>query len=365
MAKDYYETLGVGRDASIDEIKKAYKKLAKKYHPDLNKSDPSAEQKFKEVNEAASVLTNEKKKDQYDKFGSAAFEGAGAQGFDFSGFQGGFDFGDVFDTFFGGGMGGRRRGPKRGNDLVTDISITLEEASTGTMRPVSLKKLSACTQCKGRGSNHPEDVEDCAHCQGTGVVRTTRRTPFGIFQSQAPCKSCGGQGSSLKDPCDSCDGEGRIISTQRIEVRVPPGVDEGMRLRVAGEGEAGEIGAAAGDLYVEIHVKEHDNFEREGDDLIIELPITFRTAALGGEMDVPTLEGKTTIKIPAGTQPGTVMALRGKGMPRLNGYGKGDLHVRIKLEVPTKLSKRQIELINEFEGKEEGHSRQKKKGWFG
>ncbi len=363
MAKDYYETLGVEKDASIDDIKRAYKKLAKKYHPDLNKSDPSAETKFKEVNEAASVLTNEKKKEQYDRYGSAGMDGAsGPEGYDFSGFQGGaYDFGDVFDSFFGGSMG-RRRGPRRGNDLMTDATLTLEEAASGTTRQVHLKKLSACADCKGRGSKHPDDIDACSNCQGTGVVRSVKRTPFGMFQSQTPCRKCAGAGSSLRNPCPSCDGEGRLVSSQKIEVKIPAGVETGMRLRVAGEGEAGEKGAAPGDLYVEVNVREHDYFTRDGSDLRIEIPVSFATAALGGEVEVPTLDGKSTIKIPSGTQPETVMAIRGKGIPHLNGYGRGDLHVVVKVEVPTKLSKKQADLLREFET---GSPPPKKKGWFG
>ena len=361
MTKDYYKILGVSRSASTDEIKKAYKQLAKKCHPDMNKNDPKAEQRFKEINEAASVLSNDKKREQFDQFGTTDFSGAGGPGFDYSQFAGGgFDFGDIFDSFFGGQ--GRRRGPRQGNDLETDMTVSLEEAANGTARTVSLKRLAVCKDCRGLGSRDPASRMACLDCQGAGVVRTVRRTPFGMFQTQSTCRACQGEGSTIKDPCNSCDGEGRVVTNHSIEVRIPPGVDEGMRLRVGGEGEAGEKGASPGDLFVEIHIQHHPYFVRDGDNLEVELPISFATAALGGELGVPTLHGKKSIKINAGTQPGTVFSLHHEGMPRLNSSGIGDLLVRVTIEVPAKLSKRQTELIQEFE---KGVPPPKKKGWFG
>lgn len=363
MTKDYYKTLGVEKKASIEDIKKAYKQLAKKHHPDMNKNDPRAEARFKDLNEAASVLTNEKKREQYDQFGTTDF-GAGAgpgQGYDYSQFSGaGFDFGDIFDSFFGGGMG-RRRGPSRGNDLEMDMTVTLEEASKGTTRAVHLKRLSSCHECKGRGSKDPNARTQCGECQGKGIIRTVRRTPFGTFQSQSPCRTCQGEGSINSDPCRSCDGEGRVVTNHKIDVRIPAGVDDGMRLRVSGEGEAGEKGAPAGDLYVEIHVQPHQLFSRDGDDLEVEIPVSFATATLGGEIEIPTLGGKKTIKVVSGTQPGTVLSLRNEGIPHINGHGHGDLHIRLTVEVPTKLTKHQIELLTEFE---KGVPPPKKKGWF-
>lgn len=360
MTKDYYKILGVPRDAPTDEIKRAYKLLAKKFHPDMNRNDPKAENRFKEVNEAASVLGNEKKREQYDRFGTTDFSGAGGQGFDFSQFSGaGFDFGDIFDSFFGGM--GRRRQPRRGNDLEMDITVTFEEVASGITKPVSLKRLTTCSACRGIGSSNPLTKAVCSDCQGAGVTRTVRRTPFGVFQSQSGCRTCQGEGSVISDPCKSCDGEGRMMTNRSIDVRIPPGVDEGMRLRVSGEGEAGEKGAPAGDLYVEIHLKGHSIFSRDGDDLLVEMPISFGTACLGGELDVPTLSGKKTIKVSAATQPGTIYNIRGEGMPRLNSHGNGDLKVEVTIEIPSKLSKHQMELLHEFE---KGSPPPKKKGWF-
>lgn len=361
MAKDYYKILGVSRDASIEEIKRAYKSLAKRHHPDMNKNDPKAEGRFKEINEAASVLTNEKKRGQYDQFGTTDFSGNTGPGFDFSQFgEAGFDFGDLFGSFFGGM--GRRRGPRRGNDLEMDLTVTLEEACAGATRPVTLKRLTACSECHGKGFKHAQDQQTCRECNGSGVSRTVRRTPFGVFSSQGPCRACNGQGSVVSNPCSSCDGEGRIVVNQRLEVRIPAGIDEGMRLRIAGEGEAGEHGAPAGDLFVEVHVRAHEHFRRDGEDLEVEVPLSFSTAALGGEVEVPTLTGKKTIKIPSATQPGTVFSIHGEGMPRLNSHGKGNLLARVTVEVPKHLTKRQIELLREFEGGQPG---EKKKGWFG
>lgn len=345
MAKDYYEILGVSRDASKSEIKKAYKKLAMKYHPDRNK-DGGSEEKFKEINEAAAVLGDEKKKAHYDRYGTSDFEGGG---FDFSQFsQGGFPFEDIFDQFFGfGGFG--RRGPRRGADLVADVEVTLEEAYTGATKVLSMKRLDQCSECHGRGAAKDSDIGRCRNCGGTGVQATTRRTPFGVFQTTSKCSTCKGQGEEILKPCKECKGEGRVRQQKKLEIQVPKGIENGMRLRVAGEGEAGERGASTGDLYVQVHVKPDSRFKRDGDDIISEITITYGLAALGGKVEVPTLEGSAVVKIPAGTQPDTVFRLRGKGMPRVDRYGSGDQKVVAQVKVPEKLTKKQVELIKEFE----------------
>lgn len=368
MTKDYYKTLGVEKSATKDEIKTAYKRLAKKYHPDLNKDAGSAD-KFKEINEAASVLADDQKRQQYDQFGTADFAGyqGGAGGFDFSDFmqgaQGfGFDFDSIFDSFFGGSaFGGGRRGRsgrRRGSDLVYEMEITLEEAASGAERHITLPKMEHCEECNGTGSAGKGSAT-CDECEGTGYVRHTRRTPFGIFATTAPCRKCRGEGSVIKNPCRECDGTGLAETTKKIKVDVPAGISDGMRLRISGEGEAGAKGGPSGDLYVAIHVKNHKTFQRDGDDIYTELPISFAQAALGDEIEVPTLEGTATMKVPSGTQTNTIFRLRGKGIPNLRGYGKGDEKVRVIVEVPKKLTKRQKEILEEFD-EESG-----KKGFFG
>ncbi|MEM3126927.1 MAG: molecular chaperone DnaJ [Candidatus Woesearchaeota archaeon] len=354
--KDYYEILGIPKNASKEEIKKAYKKLAKKYHPDLNKEPGSAE-KFKEINEAAAVLSDDKKREQYDRFGTADFQEF--QGFDFSNMDFGsfgFDFDEIFDTFFGGE--GRRRTRYRGNDLRYDLEITLEEAAKGISKEITVTKPSVCEKCGGKGGS---GTKTCETCNGTGSVRKSRRTVFGAFVTQTTCHNCNGEGYIVKNPCDECDGEGRINKTKKITVKIPAGVDEGDRLRIDGEGEAGVRGTKAGDLYVVVHVKEHDIFRREVNDLHLEISISFTQAILGDKIDIPILEGKATLTIPPGTQPDTIFKLSGKGMPALRGFGKGSLLVKVKVQIPEKLTREQQKLLEEFQ-KTEG---KKKKGfWF-
>ena len=352
MAKDYYHILGVEKGASQEEIKKAYKKLAKMHHPDVNK-DAGSSEKFKELNEAAAVLGDPQKRDQYDKFGSA---GPQMGGFDFNQ-GGGFPFEDILSEMFGGAFnfGGGRRGPARGHDLAAEVEITLEEVALGTKRTIATNKLSPCSSCHGKGGT---GVKTCSECQGSGTVRRAQRTPFGVFATTTTCRACHGQGEVIEKECGECGGSGRLRQRKDIDVKIPAGVEEGMRLRVAGEGEAGERGAGNGDLYVTVGVSKHKYFERDGDDLYLEAPISFTTACVGGEIDVPTLDGKASVKIPAGTQPSTIFKLAGKGLPDVRGRWVGNELVRVTIDVPKKVSKKQAELLKEFE-KETG-----KKSWF-
>lgn len=368
MAKDYYDTLGVGKDASQEDVKKAYKKLAKKYHPDLNKNPDSAD-KFKEINEAASVLGDPQKRQQYDQFGTAGFgQGGGAggfSGFDFRDFAGqGFDFESIFDGLFsgmgfGGGGGRRQKRSGRGRDLSAEITITLEEAAKGLKTKLDIDRQTVCDHCHGKGAASGSAMQTCDECNGTGVSRQTRRTPFGIFQTQTTCRKCGGRGEFIDKPCPECDGTGRHEEESEIEVKIPAGVDNGTTLRLKGQGEAGYQGAAVGDLYLRINIKPHKIFERQGNELYINAPLPFATACLGGELEVPTLDGNKTIKIPAGTQSGVIFCIKEEGMPDLHGYGKGHLNVRIFIDVPKKISSKQKDLLNDFDKE----AKTKKKWW--
>ncbi len=366
MTKDYYKLLGVSKNATKEEIKKAYKKLAKKYHPDLNK-EADAEHKFKEINEAASVLADDEKRSQYDQFGTTAEGFQGAGGFDFRTFMDDigdirFDFDSIFDSFFGGSMfSQRRRGPRRGSDLRYDLEITLEEAAEGTTKTIEIPRLEKCKDCNGKGASSESGIEDCPDCNGTGVIRRTARTPFGIFSTQTGCRRCNGQGRYIKHPCKSCKGEGRIEKRRKLELKIPAGAETGTNLRIHSEGEAGESGAETGDLYIIIHVREHHIFKRHGNDIYIEAPVSFAAAALGGEVEVPTLDGKAALKIPAGTQTHTTFRMKGKGIPSLHGYGRGSQLVKVIVEVPKKLTSKQKELLREFEGSK----KEKEKGFFG
>lgn len=356
MAKrDYYEVLGVSKDASPEEIKKAFRKLAKKYHPDVNPDDQGAEEKFMEAKQAFDVLSEPDKRAQYDQFGHAAEEGAngygGAGGFGQGGFTGFGGFEDIFDTFFGGGGGGRGRrpaGPQRGNDLRYDMEITLENAAFGLETTITIPRSEACDTCGGSGAKPGTSPETCKHCQGTGQQQVVRSTAFGRFVSVKPCDVCRGEGNIIKDVCPSCHGQGRIQRERKIEIKIPAGVDTGSRLRVSGEGEAGTRGGPPGDLYVMLHVRPHDVFRREGDDIIMDIPISFAQATLGTELEVPTLDGKARVKVPEGTQTGTLFRLRGKGIPHLRGYGSGDQHIKVVVNIPRKLSAKQKELLREY-----------------
>ncbi len=361
MAKDYYETLGVSKDSTKDQIKKAYKKLAKKYHPDLNK-DKDASDKFKEINEAASVLGDESKRKNYDQFGTADagnFGGGGFEGFDFGG---GFDFDDLFSSLFGGGRRRQRSSAVRGSDLRFDLEITLEEAAEGVNKTVVIPRLETCSNCKGTGAKDGSSIKTCDQCNGQGVVQQTRRTPFGMFATTTTCPRCHGQGKMIKEYCPHCDGEGRIQKSRKLEVSIPAGADTGTRLRVVGEGEAGERGGPSGNLYIIIHVAEHKIFERDGTDLNIEVPLTITQVTLGCTVEVPTLKGKSKLKIPAATQTHTIFRMKGKGIPDINGYGKGDQMVKVIVQTPEKLTKKQKTLLNDLAKELDG--KQKKKSFL-
>lgn len=346
--RDPYELLGVGRSASSDEIKSCYRKLAMKYHPDRNPGDAEAEEHFKELSHAYDILMDPDKRAAYDRFGHAAFQGAGGGG----GFHDPFDLfrevfgsggGGIFEHFFGGGTGGGGE-TGRGADLRYDLEIKLEEAARGVEKEIELRKSGRCSACGGSGAGAGARLHTCPTCRGRGQVIASR----GFFQVAQPCPRCRGAGEMFDHPCKVCRGEGRSEATTRIKLKIPAGIDDGSRLRSSGNGEAGVRGASSGDLYVVIHIREHKVFTRDGDDLFCEMPISFVTAALGGEINVPTLDGRASVKIPAGTQNGTVFKLRGKGMPHLRGSGHGQLLVRVVVEVPTKLGADQRKKLEEF-----------------
>jgi len=364
MSKDYYKILGVEKGASKEEIKKAYKTLAKKYHPDINKETDSQE-KFKEINEAASVLGDDQKRKAYDQYGEDAFKQGGFdRGFsgysDFSGFGSGneFDFDDVFEMFFGGNP--RRRTRDKGVDLRFDLELNLEDAAFGIEKEIHVRKKNVCSDCSGKGGSK---LETCGVCHGTGYQKTVKRTPFGAFQTTSACEECQGTGKIIKEPCETCDGAGYVVSEKKIKIKTPQGIESGMRLRVLGEGDAGSRGQEPGDLYVYINVLDHEFFERDGNDIYIEVPISYTQAAFGDEIEVPTLKGKAKIKIPAGTQSETILKMRGKGIPYQDGVGAGDQNVKVSVEVPKHLNKKQEEALKKY-GDLMGESAKPQKSFF-
>ena len=371
--KDLYEILGVDRNASQEEIKKAYRRLAKKYHPDLNPGDKEAEQKFKEINEAYEILSDPQKRAQYDQFGHAAFEQGGSQQGGFGGFgEGGFDFdfggfgdifGDIFSDFFGTGRRKAEKGPKKGADIRYDLTLTFEEAAFGTEKEIEVERFEVCDVCHGTGVKPGSRPETCPVCHGTGEIRQTQNTPFGRIVNIRTCPRCHGEGKIITDPCQKCGGTGRIRKRRKIKVTIPAGIDEGQMLTLRGEGEPGLRGGPNGDLYIVIHVKPHEIFKREGYDVYVKIPISFADAALGGEIKIPTLDGMVSFTIPEGTQTGTKFKLRGKGIPHIGGRGRGDQIVEVYVEVPKRLSEKQKELLREFK-RLEGENTAEHKSFF-
>jgi molecular chaperone DnaJ len=373
MAKrDYYEILEVTREETPDGIKKSYRRLAVKYHPDKNPGDKSAEEKFKELGEAYEALSDAQKRAAYDQFGHAAFDPR--QRASRGGNSGGGGFHDPFDIFrevFGGGAGGSifenifgggqdPSGPQRGDDLRYDLEISLEEAALGCEKEISVTKLDACETCAGSGAAAGSKLKTCMTCGGRGQVLTSR----GIFSIAQTCPQCKGQGRLLEKPCPTCHGAGKRQKSSKIKLRIPAGVEGGSRLRSQGNGEAGFRGGPAGDLYVFLNVRRHEIFSRDGDDLLCEIPVSFVQATLGAEIEVPTLEGSATVKIPAGTQPGTQLRLKGRGVKNLQGYGQGDLHVRVQVEVPTHLNHEQKTRLQEFAALCDGKQAPLAQGFF-
>lgn len=359
--RDYYEVLGVDKSATPDAIKKAYRKLAMQYHPDRNPGDKEAEEKFKEINEAYEILSDEDKRSQYDQFGHAAFDqtAGGGYGGGFSGFTGfsGGDysdiFGDIFNMFGGGSSGfassGSRNGPRKGADLRVNITLTFEEAAFGCEKKIKLTRKEKCTECGGTGAQKGTSAHTCPTCNGSGQVRTTQRSILGMVQSVRPCDTCGGTGEVIDSPCTHCGGTGLENVQRSISVKIPAGVDVGSVLPLRGEGNAGTKGGGNGDVYIVINnIKPHEYLVRDGVDVLLDAPISFVDAALGCELKVPTLEGTVKLKIPEGTQTGTVFKLKGKGIANINGYGKGDQYVTVNIEIPKKLSSKQKQLLKEF-----------------
>ena len=358
--KDFYEVLGVSRSANADEIKRAYRGLARKHHPDVADNKAEAEHRFKEINEAYEVLSDPQKRAQYDRYGTVG-NGAGGMGGGFGdfgfggqGFGGGGGFGDIFDIFFGDRMGAqqqaqaRRSGPARGSDLRYDLEITLEDAFAGTTREIQFNHLAQCETCHGSGAAPGTLVVPCSGCSGTGVMRMVRQTPLGQFVTQSTCTQCGGEGQVIQQPCQDCAGRGRREVERKLTVKVPAGVDDGSRIRINGNGEAGIRGGPPGDLYVYLSIKPHPLFKRDGMDTYVDVPISFPQAALGAQVTVPTLEGDLPLAVHAGTQSGTTYRMRGHGMPSVRGTQRGDHVVTVHVVVPSKVNKRQRELLEEY-----------------
>ncbi len=369
--RDYYEVLGVGRQATEDEIKKAYRQLAKKYHPDLNPDDKEAEARFKEAGEAYEVLSNAEKRRKYDQFGFAGVDpgyggAGGAAGFGFD------DIGDIFESFFGGGFGGfggstRTRNPNapiKGADVSVTVPLSFMEAIKGCTKTITIKRLEVCSDCGGTGAKKGSAVETCPDCGGTGQVTVQRRTPFGVMQSTGACTRCGGKGKIIKEPCQKCGGKGRVRVTKKLEVNIPAGIDDGQTFLVRGQGDHGINNGPSGDVAVTVTVRPDPLFERDGFNIWCEVPITFTQAVLGDEITVPTVDGKVSYTIPDGTQSGTVFRLRNKGVGYINGSGRGDQYVKVTIEVPKNLSGKQKELLREFDSLSSDKNFEKRKGFF-
>ena len=354
--RDYYEVLGISKGASAEEIKKAYRRLAKENHPDLHPGDTAAEARFKEVNEAYEVLSDADKKSRYDQFGHAGVDpNFGAGGFG-GGFDGNFDFGDlgdIFGSFFGGGFGGGTRranpnAPQRGESIRLNLTISFEEAAFGCEKSVTVERMEQCAECHGSGCAAGTTPEVCDQCHGTGTVQVRRQTPMGVFASSAPCPKCGGKGKIIHQPCSTCRGSGTERKRRTIQASVPAGIDNGQTISIRGQGHAGKNGGPAGDLLITITVRPHELFRREGTSVLCSAPITFAQAVLGAELEIPTIDGKVKYDLPEGTQSGTTFRLKGKGIPSINGRGRGDQYVTVFIETPRNLNKEQKDALRKF-----------------
>ncbi|MCI8933754.1 MAG: molecular chaperone DnaJ [Clostridiaceae bacterium] len=365
--KDLYEALGLQKGASDEEIKKAYRKLAKKYHPDLNPGDKTAEEKMKEVNAAYEILSDPEKKARYDQFGHAGVDPSyGGGGGQYSGFED-FDLGSIFDSFFGGGMGGgqtRRSGPRKGESIRASVTLTFEEAAFGCQKQITVNRVETCPDCGGSGAKAGTSAETCPDCHGTGQIKTTQRTILGMMSTSSPCSRCRGTGKIIKDPCPSCRGAGSLRKQRMITVQIPAGIDHGQTISVRGEGNAGQNGGPAGDIFVTVNVTPHEIFKRRGQDVMVELPVTFVQAALGAELEAPSIDGKISYNMPEGTQPDTVFRIRGKGIPNLNGRGRGDQFIKVKIEIPRNLTREQKDILRQFEETAGDAQFGEKKGFF-
>ena len=379
--RDYYEVLGIGKNATDAEIKSAYRKLAKKYHPDLNPGNKEAEEKFKEVNEANDVLSDPQKRQRYDQFGFAgvdpnyaAANGGGAGGF--GGGFGGVDLGDIFGDIFGGGFGGGFSGfgggsstrtanaPRKGHDIQASVILTFEEAAHGCSKKITIKRQDTCPDCGGTGAAKGTSPETCPDCGGRGYVVTQQRTPFGVMQSQQPCSHCGGRGTIIRNPCKTCRGTGKTAARKSLEINIPAGIDDDQNIALRGQGDAGSNGGPAGDVIVHVTVKADPMFERDGYDVTIHVPITFSQAVLGDDVEVPTVDGRIVQHIPEGTQSGTKFRLRGQGIQYLNGRGRGDQYVIVDVEIPKKVTRAQREALKAFEDSMKEDNYEKRKGFF-
>lgn len=379
--RDYYEVLGIGKNATDAEIKSAYRKLAKKYHPDLNPGNKEAEEKFKEVNEANDVLSDPQKRQRYDQFGFAgvdpnyaAANGGGAGGF--GGGFGGVDLGDIFGDIFGGGFGGGFSGfgggsstrtanvPRKGHDIQASVILTFEEAAHGCSKEITINRQDTCPDCGGTGAAKGTSPETCPDCGGRGYVVTQQRTPFGVMQSQQPCSHCGGRGTIIRNPCKTCRGTGKTAARKSLEINIPAGIDDDQNIALRGQGDAGSNGGPAGDVIVHVTVKADPMFERDGYDVTIHVPITFSQAVLGDDVEVPTVDGRIVQHIPEGTQSGTKFRLRGQGIQYLNGRGRGDQYVIVDVEIPKKVTRAQREALKAFEDSMKEDNYEKRKGFF-
>ena len=372
--KDYYEVLGLSKGASEEEIKKAYKKLARKYHPDMNPGDKTAEEKFKEVNEANEVLSDPEKKARYDRFGFAGVDPSYGAGTGAGGFGGGVDFdfgdlGDIFGSFFGGGFGGAQRAnpnaPQRGESLRTGVTIDFTEACFGCEKGVIIERVEQCGECRGSGCEPGTTAEVCSECGGRGVVQRRQQTPLGFMSTQSACPRCGGRGKLIHKPCKTCGGRGMVRKRKTIQVSIPAGIDNGQTISLRGQGNAGKNGGPAGDLLIVVSVRPHEIFRREGNSILCEAPITFAQAALGAELEVPTIDGKVKYSVPEGTQSGTTFRIKGKGVPGMNGRARGDQYVTVYVETPRNLNKEQKAALRKFSELLGEKNYEETKGFFG